>query len=263
MMIAENHDCSGWRWFRRYDLFLKLALRRKSVPPPPEATLRKSVQMIAADIRFMAHRAQPLAQLQADDARKCATVPSNWANLVITSPPYANNYDYADATRLEMAFMGEIRGWGDLQDTVRQYLVRACSQHVPLNSVNLDEILESPELAPIKNEIVAVCRELSSVRLERGGRKTYNNMIACYFLDMAKTWKTLRRVCSSPSEVCFVIGDSAPYGVYVPVIEWFGKLAKAAGFESWTFKKIRDRNNKWKNRKHRVPLCEGHLWVRG
>lgn len=28
------------------------------------------------------------------------------ANLVITSPPYPNNYDYADATRLEMMFWG-------------------------------------------------------------------------------------------------------------------------------------------------------------
>ncbi len=40
-------------------------------------------------------------------------------------------------------------------------------------------------------------------------------------------------------------------------------LAKAAGFDSWTFEKLRDRNVRWKNRKHRVPLCEGHLWVRG
>jgi hypothetical protein len=237
--------------------------RRKTMPPPPEIMLRKAARMIADDIRFMASRAKPLAKLQADDARKCATVPDRWATLVVTSPPYANNYDYADATRLEMAFMGEIRGWGDLQETVRRHLVRACSQHVPPKSVNLDEILESPELAPIRDEIVPVCRELSSVRLERGGKKTYNNMIACYFLDMAQTWNSLRRVCASPSEVCFVIGDSAPYGVYVPVIEWFGKLALAAGFDSWMFEKLRDRNIKWKNRKHRVPLCEGHLWVRG
>lgn len=237
--------------------------RRKTVPPSPEATLHKAVQMVAADIRFMARRAKPLAKLRVDDARKCATVPDGWATLVITSPPYANNYDYADATRLEMAFMGEIRGWGDLQETVRRHLVRACSQHVPPNSVNLDAILELPELAPVRDEIVLVCRELSAVRLERGGKKTYNNMVACYFLDMAQTWRALRHVCASPSEVCFVIGDSAPYGVYVPVIEWFGKLALAAGFESWTFEKLRDRNNKWKNRKHRVPLCEGHLWARG
>jgi hypothetical protein len=134
---------------------------------------------------------------------------------------------------------------------------------VPPNSVNLDEVLAAPELAPIRDEIVPICRELSLVRLERGGKKTYNNMIACYFLDLAQTWQSLRRVCASPSEVCFVIGDSAPYGVYVPVVAWFGKLALAAGFDSWSFSKLRDRNIKWKNRKHRVPLCEGHLWVRG
>ena len=237
--------------------------RRKTVPPSPEITLRKAVQMIASDIRFMASRAKPLAKLRVDDARKCATVPAGWATLVVTSPPYANNYDYADATRLEMAFFGEIRGWGDLQETVRRHLVRACSQHVPPKSVNLDEVLAAPELAPIRDEISVVCGELSAVRLGRGGKKTYNNMIACYFLDLAQTWKALRRACASPSEVCFVIGDSAPYGVYVPVVEWFGKLALAAGFESWKFEKIRDRNTKWKNRKHRVPLCEGHLWVRG
>jgi hypothetical protein len=255
LRVASEAGTAPWQYV--------LPGRRKTAPPSPEAALHKAVQMIGADIRFMARRARPLAKLRVDDARKCATVPDGWATLVITSPPYANNYDYADATRLEMAFMGEIRGWGDLQEAVRRHLVRACSQHVPPNSVNLDEVLASPELAPIRDEIVPVCRELSEVRLERGGKKTYNNMVACYFLDMAQTWLAIRRVCASPCEVCFVIGDSAPYGVYVPVIEWFGKLAQAAGFDSWTFEKLRDRNVKWKNRKHRVPLCEGHLWVGG
>jgi len=63
--------------------------------------------------------------------------------------------------------------------------------------------------------------------------------------------------------VCFVIGDSAPYGVYVPVMEWMGRLAASAGFRNYEFEKTRDRNVKWKNRKHRVPLCEGRLWVNG
>lgn len=255
LRVASEAGTAPWQYV--------LPGRRKTSPPSPEAALHKAVQMISADIRFMARRAKPLAKLRVDDARKCATVPDGWATLVITSPPYANNYDYADATRLEMAFMGEIRGWGDLQEAVRRHLVRACSQHVPPKSVDLDEVLASPELAPIRDEIVPVCRELSEVRMERGGKKTYNNMVACYFLDMAQTWLAIRRVCASPCEVCFVIGDSAPYGVYVPVIEWFGKLAQAAGFDSWTFEKRRDRNVKWKNRKHRVPLCEGHLWVRG
>ena len=103
-------------------------------------------------------------------------------------------------------------------------------------------MLASAELAPIRDEIVPICRQLSSVRLERGGKKTYNNMIACYFLDLAQVWRHCVVSARLHCEVCFVIGDSAPYGVYVPVIEWFVKLAHAAGFDSWTFDKIRDRN---------------------
>lgn len=59
------------------------------------------------------------------------------------------------------------------------------------------------------------------------------------------------------------MGDSAPYGVHVPVERWLGELAIAAGFEDYSFEKTRDRNVKWENRKHKVPLHEGCLWVKG
>ena len=39
-----------------------------------------------------------------EDARNIISIPDGWADMVITSPPYANNYDYADAMRLEMLF---------------------------------------------------------------------------------------------------------------------------------------------------------------
>jgi len=222
--------------------------------------------MIATIYRDMLHSQDisgPPAHLIAGDARSCSEVPDRYASLVITSPPYPNNYDYADATRLEMTFFREVSKWGDLQKAVRQYLVRSCSQHVPERAVDLPTVLGSPELVPIEAEIRTVCEALSHVRQSKGGKKTYHLMVACYFYDLAQVWRELRRQCDSPSEVCFVIGDSAPYGVYVPVIEWLGKLAVAAGFHGFQFEKIRDRNVKWKNRKHRVPLCEGRLWVNG
>jgi hypothetical protein len=112
-------------------------------------------------------------------------------------------------------------------------------------------------------ELTPVCEQLAEVRLTKGGKKTYHLMVACYFHDLARVWEALRRACDTPSQTCFVIGDSAPYGVYVPVIEWLGRLAVAAGFRSFHFERTRDRNVKWKNRKHRVPLCEGRLWVDG
>lgn len=229
----------------------------------PMSAFRLMSEIMATDMSIVGKMAASTATLIQSDARTCQGIPDNFANLVITSPPYANNYDYADATRLEMCFMKEISGWSDLQSTVRQYLIRSCSQHVTNKNVNFDEILASPELDPLKPSIIATCHQLFQERNLHGGKKNYHLMIACYFLDMSRVWTALRRVCKTPATVCFVIGDSAPYGVYIPVIEWMATLAEAAGFKSFEFEKIRDRNVKWKNRKHRVPLCEGRLWVHG
>ena len=240
-----------------------LPRRRKSSVKQPFSAFEEMVNVVYSDMCVANSLPGPRARFDLGDARSCSTVPDDIVTLVVTSPPYANNYDYADATRLELTFFGEIDGWGDLQSHIRQHLIRSCTQHVPDRSVDLPSVLARPELDPIRSEIQPICEELGDIRMGRGGKKTYHNMIACYFLDLAQAWIALRRVCKSPSNVCFVIGDSAPYGVYVPTMEWLGRLAVAAGFRSYSFTKTRDRNIKWKNRKHRVPLCEGQLWVEG
>lgn len=190
-------------------------------------------------------------------------VPLNSIDLVVTSPPYPNNYDYADATRLEMMFWGEIKGWCDLQETVRRFIIRSCSQHATAEKLNLETLLADSSVYSIREELSAVCNELAEVRKTKGGKKAYHTMIAAYFCDLSKVFQALRPVCKTGSTLCYVIGDSAPYGVYVPAEEWLGKLAIAAGFKSYTFEKLRDRNIKWKNRKHKVPLHEGRLWIKG
>jgi hypothetical protein len=197
------------------------------------------------------------------DARSCQGVLDGWADLIITSPPYANNYDYADATRLEMTFLGEINGWGDLQNAIRTHLVRSCTQHVaPLTGKTLG-VLKEPILKPIAAELSATVALLDAEKETHGGKKPYHAMIAHYFLDLAHVWQALRRVTRPGGRACFVVGDSAPYGIHVPVDRWLGELAVAAGFKSFRFEKLRDRNTKWLNRKHRVPLHEGRLWVEG
>jgi hypothetical protein len=196
-----------------------------------------------------------------DDARECSKVSDNY--LVITSPPYANNYDYADATRLEMSFFREILGWGDLQEAVRKYLIRSCTQHVSKLKNETYDLASDMLLKPIRQELIDTCRQLERERENHGGKKLYHTMIATYFNDMARMWVALRRVTCENALVCFVVGDSAPYGIHVPVDKWLGELAVFAGFKSYFFEKTRDRNVKWKNRKHDFPLHEGRLWIGG
>ena len=127
----------------------------------------------------------------------------------------------------------------------------------------IEEIVEDPRLSIIKNELKDVYIKLAEERKYHGGKKNYHFMIAAYFKDLADTFYTLRLATTSNALVCFVVGDSAPYGVYVPVDKWLGEIAISAGFSNYSFEKLRDRNIKWKNRKHTVPLHEGRLWING
>lgn len=236
--------------------------KRKAKISKPLNALDTQVALMLEDMRCMqCIRTASQATLLKEDARILEGIPDKSIDLVITSPPYANNYDYADATRLEMTFWGEVNSWGDLHDTVRKFLIRSSSQHVSKDRLKLDALIADPILEPIQDELIPVCKELEKVRETKAGNKAYHTMIAAYFIDMGSVFHALRRVTTYDCKICFVVGDSAPYGVYVPVEQWFGKLANEAGFCLWSFEKIRERNVKWKNRKHNIPLHEGRLWI--
>jgi 16S rRNA G966 N2-methylase RsmD len=237
--------------------------RKKNVMDPRVAISQKFNEILRDMQFFNEKKIVAQAAVLNHDARELLLNRAKSFDILITSPPYPNNYDYADATRFEMLFWNEIGGWSDLHTKVRNGLIRSCSQHSAAEKLNLDSILNDPLLIPICDELTFVCKKLEQVRLEHGGKKTYHTMIAAYYLDLAKVFITLRQLMKENSIACFVIGDSAPYGVYAPADLWLGRLAIAAGFTSWSFEKTRDRNTKWKNRKHRVPLKEGRLWIRG
>ena len=230
----------------------------------PYIAYRQQVEMMAYDMHWMQlHADRSRAHLFVGDARDCADLVSEQVDAVITSPPYANNYDYADALRFEMSFWGEVNGWGDLHDKVRKYLIVSSSQHSSKEKLDPDELLSSPAVSAIRSELTDVVNQLAVIREDHGGKKHYHTMIAAYCRDISLVLQGLRKVCRPGSRMCWVIGDSAPYGIYCPIDKWIGELALAAGFRSYRFEKLRDRNTKWKNRKHQVPLKEGLLWIEG
>ncbi|MCT7973293.1 site-specific DNA-methyltransferase [Laspinema olomoucense] len=236
--------------------------KRKAKIHNPFDALTYQTFLMQEDMSLMQSLGQlPRSTLLQEDARTLPNIPDSSIDLVITSPPYANNYDYADATRLEMTFWGEVQSWSDLHEAVRKFLIRSNSQHVSKERLTLNTLMSESVLNPIRDELFPICQGLEQIRATKSGNKAYHTMIAAYFIDMAKVFQALHRVTRSESKICLIIGDSAPYGVYVPVEKWLGELALAAGFDRWYFEELRKRNVKWKNRKHRVPLHEGKLWI--
>lgn len=49
---------------------------------------------------------------------------------VFTSPPYLNNFDYSDRTRLELYFWGLAKNWKDITDRVRSKLMTSATTQI-------------------------------------------------------------------------------------------------------------------------------------
>jgi hypothetical protein len=236
---------------------------RARVPSSALPEFREQVQRMAADMASLRRTTggRSRSRVQLLDARRASKTAGRGFDLVLTSPPYLNNYDYADATRLELSVLGEVEAWADLH-RYRRDLVVSCSHHFAGKPPSLSSLLSHPLLEPIREELSGVCGGLGEAKEARGGRKDYDVMTAAYFGGMAEHWRELAGILAPGAELCYVIGDSAPYGVHVPTEDWLGRLGEPLGFRPRGFEKVRDRNVRWRNRKHTVPLHEGNLWSR-
>ena len=186
-------------------------------------------------------------------------------DMVVTSPPYLNNYDYGDRTRLETYFWGVYHSWGDITREVRDKLITAATTQIRRGEWEV--FRETPTVraaAPeIHAELRAIITQLSELRLVKRGRKAYDLMVAGYFEDMLAVVRAVHSVLKPGQPFILVVGDSAPYGVHVPTDELIGRLSLSVGFSGWDKEIIRTRGDKWAGnpQRHKVPLRESIVTI--
>ncbi|MDW8104456.1 MAG: DNA methyltransferase [Armatimonadota bacterium] len=233
---------------------------------PAQETFAQTLQNMFRDLTIvLSYRAQHRSEIRLllMDARDVFPVEPESIDLGITSPPYLNNYDYADRTRLEMYFFGWAKTWRDITEQVRDRLIVSATTQIRRSDVELHRL--SPELqeADVKvyYELSAKIAELSRRRKTKGGKKNYDLMVVGYFNDMLRVLKQVYRVLKPGAPFFLVLGDSAPYGVYIPTEEYLGRLAVGIGFTDFHIQPLRARGTKWKNnpQRHDVGLKEGIL----
>ncbi len=200
------------------------------------------------------------------DARRLAEyADSGSIDMILTSPPYLNNYDYADRTRLETYFWGMYDSWGEITREVRDRLIIAATTQIRRGEMS--EARWCPGVAAISPrvhvELMDVIGRLAKLRLVKGGKKAYDLMVAGYFEDMLRVIQGAYAVLKAGRPFILVLGDSAPYGVHVRTDEVIGELAVAVGFSRYEVEVIRTRGDKWAGnpQRHKVPLRESIVTI--
>ncbi len=200
------------------------------------------------------------------DTRQPYPIDDEAVDLVITSPPYLNNYDYADRTRLETYFFGWASSWRDITEQVRDKLIIAATTQIRRGEFHVTPL--SSDIQAIAPELWCEISEkidrLAEQRLTKGGKKSYDLMVAGYFNHMVQMLSQVQRVLKPNHTFALVLGDSAPYGVHIPTEEYLGRLGIALGYQDYQFHNLRERGGKWKHnpQRHNVMLKEGILFLK-
>jgi DNA modification methylase len=185
-------------------------------------------------------------------------------DFAFTSPPYLNNYDYADRTRLETYFNGFAHTWGDITEKIRKKLIISATTQVNRGEYNVRDILYDEVKGAsrwVAHELQRKVDLLSNRRLEKGGKKSYDIMVGQYFNDMTLTLIDVHRVLRKGGSIVLILGDSAPYGVHIPTEQYLGELGLGVGFKEYRVMELRQRGKKWRGntQRHHVALRESIL----
>jgi DNA modification methylase len=147
-------------------------------------------------------------------------------DLIITSPPYLNNYHYNRNTRPHLYWLGFVESPADMK---------------PLEDSNFGKywqtVRELETLDPAFSLPNArLSKQLSKLRKLNGHRGIYGgngwaNYATSYFNDCYRFVLEAKRVLKRGSTALVVIGNSIIQGEFVPTDQYLGEIAGSVGLE--------------------------------
>jgi len=150
---------------------------------------------------------------------------SRLADVVITSPPYLNNYHYVRNTRPQLWWLSLVQDTSDLQ-TLEEHNIGKFWQTV--------RDLEEVSLQFENERLSATLGSLREIRKEKGayGGGGWANYAASYFNDTWRFMTVLAKALRPGGIAVIVIGNSIVQGVNLKVDEILADIAAPCGFET-------------------------------
>lgn len=192
---------------------------------PVVETIMAKLQAMLSDIIWLRDEMNkfgrgPEGQVISDNFMKARQyIERESVDLVVTSPPYLNNYHYIRNTRPQLFWLGfvrrprelkrlEVENFGKYWQTVRDM------QPLALN-------FNHPQLQRLIDEI-------RSINVDRGtyGGSGWANYAVSYFNDTDKFCQVLSAVLKPKSYAVIVVGNSILQGIEIPIDNILSDLAR-------------------------------------
>jgi DNA modification methylase len=185
---------------------------------------------IEADIRLFQQQLKrfqpkPKATLYQRSYLQGATVlPPATVDVLVTSPPYLNNYHYVRNTRPQLHWLGLIDNNGGLkkleQDNFGQFW----------QTVRGGPIVGLAFSFPELERILVAIRERNRDKGVYGGGG-WANYAATYFNDCARFFEVTRQLMKPGGLVVVVIGNNIVQGVHIETDRFLAQIAERHGFK--------------------------------
>jgi methylase of polypeptide subunit release factors len=195
--------------------------------PVARKVARKVAQMIedieAVQQKLVREGLRPKVEFRAGDFfKEDQAVPDASVDLVVTSPPYLNNYHYIRNSRPQAYWLGLVASPEDMRR------VEEGSFGKFWQTVRGGPEVRLAFAMPDLEEAVAFLRGRNAEKGAYGG-PGWANYAATYFNDCRRFARMLRRVLKPGGRAVVVLGNSILQGVEFRTDEIFGRICEQAG----------------------------------
>lgn len=147
-------------------------------------------------------------------------------DLLVTSPPYLNNYHYNRNTRPHLYWLGFCSKPSELKPLESMNFGSYWQNARDMDTIQLDDAIRDPEIL----DTVGRLRLTNPDRGLYGGRG-WANYAARYLNDCMRFARAARLYLRSGATALVVIGNSILQGIHVPTDMFLAKIAEECGFE--------------------------------
>ncbi|OQX61600.1 MAG: hypothetical protein B5M51_07535 [Anaerolinea sp. 4484_236] len=207
--------------------------------PSVKELLVKNLQKIRNDIKELQKKDFPESShklLEGNTLHILPTLGENQFDIVITSPPYANRYDYTRTYALELAYLDVGDGIFDYRQEMLSCTVENKAKYPDIEktyqSVNrhadYEKVIKIIDTTAALNEVIKALQ----LRQKRGeiNNKNVIPMIEQYFGELAFVFFELFRTSKKGARVVFVNDNVRYAGEAIPVDLISTELAQKIGF---------------------------------